>query len=381
MQRYALGGTKEDLTACARLLQLAPDARLTERLLAGLEASLSGGSAEQLPAELKSAIARNWQGGAGGARLALGVRAGIDDAVRQALGIVRDEKAEAKKRLEFVRLFGEVEERRSVPVLLETVAASRNLELRQAALASLRRYDDPAVPARALEWAAAKDTHADLYASLLSLLASRPGWSLDLLRAVDAGKLNPKSIPLDAVRTMKLHKDKSVGELIGKHWGAVREATPAEKGREIDRVAALLKAGTGEPKAGHAVFANTCGKCHKLFKEGGEVGPDLTGYERDNLGFWLENIVDPSAAIRDEFTNFSVVTTDGRSLTGIIVEQNKQSISLRGHDGQTVRLARDRIEDLNASPVSLMPDDQLRALTDQQVRDLFAYLRAKTAPR
>ena len=92
----------------------------------------------------------------------------------------------------------------------------------------------------------------------------------------------------------------------------------------------------------------------ELFNEGGAVGPELTGYERDNVLYWLENIIDPSAAMRDEFMTFVVATKDGRTLTGLIAEQDKQSVTLKGAHGQAVKLARDRIDEIQASRTSLM---------------------------
>jgi putative heme-binding domain-containing protein len=142
-------------------------------------------------------------------------------------------------------------------------------------------------------------------------------------------------------------------------------------------LAELVKSGKGDEKAGKLVFTNTCAKCHKLFNEGGAVGPDLTGYERDNLGYWIENIVDPSASIRDEYLAFVVDTKDGRSLTGIIAAQDKGTVTLKLPDGQSVRLAREQIEELRASPISIMPEDVLKDLKDVQLRDLFAYLMSK----
>lgn len=381
MQRLALAGGKEDLRACARLLELAPEPKQFDRLLAGLEASLAGGATNKLPDDLKAVIAKNWSGGIAGARLALGVRVGLDEAVQAALAIARDPKTEAKKRLDFIRLFGEAEEPRAIPVLLALARDAGGLELRQTAWTSLQRYDDPRVSAQALDLLGDAKTASEMKATLLSVLSSRQSWALNLLKAVDAGKVNPRGVPIDIVRKLRQHTGKEMATLVSKHWGKVRETTAEEKLKEMERLAGLLKASKGDEKAGRFVFTNTCGKCHKMFNEGGQVGPELTGYERDNLGFWLENVVDPSAAIRDEYTNFQVNTTDGRQLSGIIVEQNKQSVTLRSADGQTVRLARERIDDLSASPVSIMPDDQLKAMDDKQIRDLFAFLRAKNNPR
>jgi putative heme-binding domain-containing protein len=171
-----------------------------------------------------------------------------------------------------------------------------------------------------------------------------------------------------------MHSDPAVAKLVEKHWGQVRPSTSAEKQQEMARLANALKAGKGDAKAGKEIFTNTCAKCHKLFGEGGTVGPDLTGYERDKAVYWIENIVDPSAVIREEYTTFVIQTTDGRTLTGIIAGQDKQTVTLKTAEGEEKRVARERIDEMKASPVSIMPEDQMRALTDQQVRDLFAYL-------
>jgi putative heme-binding domain-containing protein len=95
----------------------------------------------------------------------------------------------------------------------------------------------------------------------------------------------------------------------------------------------------------------------------------------------MENIVDPSAIIREEYTTFVVRTTGGQTLTGLVAGQDKTTVSLRDQEGRVSRIARAKIEDMRASPVSLMPEGQMKTLKDQQVRDLFAYLMSKTAPR
>src|SRR4029079_3182504 len=132
----------------------------------------------------------------------------------------------------------------------------------------------------------------------------------------------------------------------------------------------------GHPSGGHQLYNQTCGKCHLLFGKGGKIGPDLTSYKRDDLRGMLLNVVNPSAEIREGFENYVVRTTDGRTLTGFIADQDTNVVILRGADGQNISLSREEIEDLRATKVSLMPEGQLKALTDQQIRDLFAYLRS-----
>src|SRR5262249_2943767 len=217
-----------------------------------------------------------------------------------------------------------------------------------------------------LELYPAKLPEADgVRAAAHALLASRPAWALRFLRAIDKGKVAPRSVPLEVVQKLALHKDPEVGKLVARHWGRVRGGTPQEKQREILRVAKVLRSGKGDAAAGKAVFTSLCGKCHKLFGEGGEVGPELTGYERSNTMYWLENVIDPAAAIREEYTTFIVQTTDGRTLTGVVAGQDKTTLTLRDQEGRTTSLDRSRIDELRASPVSLMPEDQLKPLTDR----------------
>src|SRR5262249_14387827 len=149
------------------------------------------------------------------------------------------------------------------------------------------------------------------------LLASRKNWTMALLDEIDASTIDPTTIALEVVQQMRLHADPTINRRIDKLWGRTR-ATPAEAQEQIRRMQAWLQAGQGNPTAGREVFTKNCANCHKLFGEGGSVGPELTGYERTNLDFLLPAIVDPSAAIREEFSNFAVFTTDGRTLTGLI---------------------------------------------------------------
>ena len=113
-----------------------------------------------------------------------------------------------------------------------------------------------------------------------------------------------------------------------------------------------------------------------LFGQGGKIGPDLTTYKRDDLRGMLLNVVNPSAEIREGFENYVARSADGRLITGFIADQDTNVVVIRGADGQSISLTRDEIDDLRASKTSLMPGGQLQALSDQQIRDLFAYLRS-----
>ncbi|MFO0929724.1 MAG: HEAT repeat domain-containing protein [Gemmataceae bacterium] len=378
MQRWAMAGGKDNLLACARLLELAPTAKHTARLLAGLEKGFAGRAAGDLPTALRDAVVRAWAATGTASNVLLGLRIGHAPSLERALAVIADDKADPATRLGCIRILGEIEQPRSVPVLLGVVRDSRRGPVRQEALAALMRYRDDRIAATVLDLYPDRLLEAEgVRAAALTLLASRPAWALALLGRIEAGKVNPRGIPTEVVQKLALHADKEIVRLVTKHWGRVRGGSPQEKGREILRVGGILKAGKGDAAAGKAVYTTTCGKCHKLFGEGGDVGPELTGYERTNPLYWMENIVDPSAMIREEYTQFVIQTDDGRTLSGIIAGQDKTTVTLKDQEGRTVRLDRDRIDDMRASPVSLMPEGQLKTLTEQQVRDLFAFLMSK----
>lgn len=112
-----------------------------------------------------------------------------------------------------------------------------------------------------------------------------------------------------------------------------------------------------------------------MFGEGGFIGPDLTGYQRDDLRGLVRHVVDPSAQIRVGFETQLVVTNDGRTVSGFLVDADEKAVTLRGIDGQNVTIRRDEIDELIVQRQLLMPERLLEEYTTQQVRDLFAYLR------
>src|SRR5262249_31925086 len=155
--------------------------------------------------------------------------------------------AGAKERLALVQIFGEIRQAQCVPVLLKVVAGGDDT-LRQAALAALLPFDDAEIAAKviSLDSRFSKDTRSVAQ----SLLTSRKTWARQFLHAVDAGTIDKKSIPLDLVRKMSLHKDESIAELIHKHWGKLQGATTAEMQKQIDDYQNVIKKGTGSPYAG-----------------------------------------------------------------------------------------------------------------------------------
>jgi putative heme-binding domain-containing protein len=122
------------------------------------------------------------------------------------------------------------------------------------------------------------------------------------------------------------------------------------------------------------VFVNACAACHRLFGDGGTIGPDITGSNRSNLDYLLHNILDPNAEIPNAYRSATVTLSDGRVLTGIVDTQGPSAVRVQTTSG-IVTLPRTDIASIAQSDVSMMPEGLLNPLTDEDVRSLVAYLR------
>jgi putative heme-binding domain-containing protein len=337
--------------------------------LAGVESAYAGRPLAGLPPELAGALARY-----GGQSLTLGLRQGQPQAVAAALRLLADDRADRSQRLQLLQILGEVRRPACVPVVLQLAAHSADNALRGAALSALSAYDDPAIAREVLE--AYPNMSDDVLAAAQGLLASRRGWAARFLAAIEDSRIDAHTVPREVVEKLLLLGDPRIADRAARLFGPVQPATSAELRALVDRLAAVVRGGSGVPKPGKAIFDRHCARCHTLFGKGGKVGPDLTTYRRDDLETMLLNIVNPSAEIREGYPTSIIATTDGRILNGVVLEQDKNVVILRGDDGKELAIARDEIEAIKASPKSVMPEGLLSNLGNQEVRDLFAYLRS-----
>ena len=129
---------------------------------------------------------------------------------------------------------------------------------------------------------------------------------------------------------------------------------------------------------GRAVFLRTCGTCHKMFGEGGTLGPDLTGSNRTSLNYLLLNVLEPNAEVSDAYKMVVVTTRDGRTYAGNVIAETERQITLRlaGRDNAVIN--KSDVQSREATPVSMMPPGLFDALVDSEVVDLVAFLRRST---
>lgn len=250
--------------------------------------------------------------------------------------------------------------------------------LRQEVIRLLTTSGDPTIgPGLA---AAYDGQEADLRPQLIELLTSRAAWSMALIDAVKDGKIPASVVNSNQVRKMLQTKDEELTSRVTQVWGSVRLERDPARDEVIASVRKLLRERKGDPHKGIAVYNKVCGQCHKLYGEGQEVGPDITLNGRSSFEQLLSNVFDPSRTIGPSYQARTVVTGDGRILTGLLAEDNERRVVLKVQGGKQEIIPRDDIEELAISPLSLMPEGLEKQVTEEELVDLFAYLTLDRPP-
>jgi len=281
-----------------------------------------------------------------------------------------DANAQIPKRLEALEILVRGQDRSAVTAMQ---AVLNTAELRGPALRALALYNDPGTPAAVL------GVYAKLNESqrrdAINTLVTRPEYALVLLDAMKDDVVPRTDLHAYNVRQLLGFNNDQLNDRIRQIWGDFR-ATSSDR---LAQIAAFKTAFTAEAlKAadtsnGRRIFAKTCATCHILFGEGEKVGPDITGANRGNLDYILENIVDPSAVVAKDYLMTLIAMDDGRLVSGLVQKETDSALTVRTIN-DTVVLAKDEIEETKLSNLSIMPERLLDTLGANEVRDLIAYL-------
>jgi len=366
MRRWADSGSRQELTAAAALLRRAPGDEDRKALLRGFEEAFRGRPLPALPDELIAAL-----GASAELSRALRIRQGDASAVEEAFSDLRRDGVEPARRLEALRSLGEVRHAAAVPEFLRLAVQPGPTDLRLAALAALQPFNDASVGTTLVS--AWSGLPAEIQAATANLLASRAIWSRELLEGVASGRIAPHRLSPDLRDRMRKFHDAG----LDRQLEALGNPGAPSGGEElsITSLRTLLAAAPGDPYRGEPLFTERCGACHTLFFKGGRIGPDLTAYQRDDLGTLLPAILTPSAEIREGYENVLVTTRDGRALNGFLSDQDANLVLLRGLDGTDLALPRADVLSVEPAGRSLMPEGLLEGWTPSQIQDFFAYLR------
>jgi putative membrane-bound dehydrogenase-like protein len=237
---------------------------------------------------------------------------------------------------------------------------------------------------------------ADALAALVEAAADRDALHMEVARGVTAAWKGRRRLVLPDLLRQVVAADADLAPLLVQPAAVAAVATPAGSRSFLERLAAAPAAATtpaerrtlikawhakltadelsrADLPAGRRLWIERCAGCHRLFGEGGAVGPDLTGSGRTDTEYVILNVIAPSDTVPEAWRLTRVVTADGRVLSGAVVESDERTLTLRAPAGDVV-LDRDDVDEVVVQNVSLMPEGLWAGLADEQVRDLVAYL-------
>ena len=289
----------------------------------------------------------------------------LDDVLK-----IASSNADTAARRDAIRVLVEARDAKVVPVLRGLLT---DRVLGPDAARGLAAFDDP--ENAKLLIARFGGMSASARAEAVVTLGSRPTSALALLDAVASGSIDRGQVPAFQVRQMLAFPVEGVRRRVSDLWPEFR-ALPAAKRAQIDRFKVLLNPSalaSADLPNGRGLFVKACSTCHTLFGQGGKIGPDLTGGQRQNLEYLLENVVDPSATVTNDYRMSTVSLSDGRVLNGVVGNRTGPTLTVQTPTERLI-VNRSDVDAIKDSALSLMPEGLLDTLSEKDLRDLVAYL-------
>jgi putative heme-binding domain-containing protein len=209
-------------------------------------------------------------------------------------------------------------------------------------------------------------------------LCARPGRLTKLLDAIAAKQVSPAQIEaarrLQILRIPNAAVRKRAQELFANIGNPDRRKIIEDYRSALELKPDLIR--------GKALFVKNCTTCHRVGDEGHDVGPDLRGaLGNKTKEALLIDILDPNREVDPRFVNYQVTTTAGRVVTGLLAVETPASVTLRRADKAEDTILRTQIESIQATALSLMPEELEKQLSKQDLADVIAYLLSQAKPR
>ena len=263
----------------------------------------------------------------------------------QAAGIVHAAAADAinkaidpRARIQMIGLLPYGDSKAALDALVPLISSDESTEIRGAAVRALTLIDDPAV-----------------------------GTQL-LMTAIEQKQIAADDLSTDMRRRLRAQfKDRAP---------ALIEEPTVDRKAVIARYKQSLTL-KGNATNGQTVFQKTCATCHRVAGAGHELGPDIETVSHRTPEELLEHILDPSREVQAQYVLYTIATTDGRVLEGILTSQSAASVTLKRASSETSVILRSEIKTMLSSTRSPMPEELEKAIDFQQMADLIEFIRSR----
>jgi len=338
-------------------------------LLEGMLSGMEGRTDLKAPANWKGAYTKLQETDGKAKQLSTDISElfGDTEAAQRSLTVLNDKRATLEQRRKALAALT-AQQRQELVTIIPSLLDDSNMRID--AIRSIAGFDNR--PLGELLFARYPSlTTAEKQEAVLTLSSrSQYGWMLT--QALKTNTIPKRDVPASVARQLR----RVVGSGFVEVWGPIDEVPHDAKA--YGKYKALLTdnaLSAADLKNGKMIFQRTCGSCHKLYGQGSNIGPDLTGSNRSNLDYLLLNVLEPSAEIQDDYKLMVVTTRDGRTYSGNILSENQRQITMRVVGQDAVIINKSTIQSREVIPTSMMPAGLFETLTDAEIINLVGYLR------
>jgi len=296
----------------------------------------------------------------------------IRDVVAAMKQIAEDRAQPVARRVSAVRLLAFAGFDQAGQTLLRLVDPEQPSTLQAAAVRALGSHHDDRVATSLLAAGHFATYPPSLRDEVLSILIAQSHHLGGLLAALEDGRVPIGAIDALHRRELTQHRDPEIRRRAAQLFGTVQ----GDRAKVYEAYKDVVTA-KADPRSGRAVFRRECASCHRLDQEGYAVGPDLFGIRNQPKPAILLHLLVPDHEITQGFSAYTLATKDGRVLTGLVTSETPASITLRQPLGKEDTILRTEIDEISASPQSLMPQGLEKSISRQEFADLLAYLKGE----
>lgn len=289
--------------------------------------------------------------------------------VNQSVTIAADSSMPTARRVKAVQILGLVPQQMSTVLAKKLIQNHQPAEVQRAATKILlNRTDEPAVKLLIHQWGLLNPAlHEMVEAGFLT----KKERLYDLLEAVEHGTVKQEWISRNTQNRLLKYADSGISIRAGKLF------TPIDENKRKNLIHDYNVATTvsGDAAQGKAVFLTACGSCHLLEKNGVDFGPDLHSVSHQTKINLLTMILDPNHDIAAGYEGYTIETTGGKTLAGIVVTENDEQLNLKTAGGAIQTILKNEIKSISPMAVSLMPEGLESSISKEQMTNLLEYIK------
>lgn len=341
----------------------------TEALMAGMLSGMEGRTDLKMPANWKTVSEKMAKSGGKKQTMAMEISGlfGDAEATQRALATLKDKNSPLDQRRKALQTLA-AQQQKALPA--EIPSLLKEPALKKDAIRSIAAFDSEALGKLLLESFPGFSPDEKLEA--MQTLSSRSRYGNMLTQEIKTKKIAKSEVPASVARQLL----RVVGSGFIEVWGPI-ESVPSNQAA-YDKYRAMVSpqalAGA-DLKTGKTVFAKSCGSCHKMYGEGGIIGPDLTGSNRTDPEYILMNVLEPSFEIQDDYKMVVINTRDGRTYSGNIISENERQVAMRIVGQDQLLINKSGILSREVTDVSMMPTGLFENLNPKEIADLMGYLK------